>query len=125
MQKFFKKAIPVIAVQLKFSKAELVYEKWGGIQRATSGDWLLDNRGEVYTVEAETFARTYKETSMGLFIKVTPVWAERAIDAGLIETNEGTSFYSAGDYLVFNNEDETDGYPVEAAKFESMYEPAP
>jgi len=41
---------------------------------------------------------------------------------GSVVTNEGKSFYKAGDYLVYNNEDGTDAYCISADKFESMYE---
>ena len=37
--------------------AGLTYRKWGGEQRAKPGDWLVDNGGEVDTVDAESFAR--------------------------------------------------------------------
>jgi hypothetical protein len=50
------------------------------------------------------------------------VWAEKATRDGSTATKEGRSYYSAGDYLVYNNEDGTDAYCIGAAKFESMYE---
>jgi hypothetical protein len=55
-------------------------------------------------------------------VKTTPVWAERATQPGRVATKEGQSHYSAGDYLVSNNEDGTDAYCIAAAKFEAMYE---
>ena len=58
----------------------------------------------------------------GIYVKVTPVWAERAGQAGSIATKEGRTHYEAGDYLVFNGEDGSDGYAVSAARFEAMYE---
>lgn len=124
MQKFFKKAIPITAVQLKFSKAELAYEKWGGPQHAKEGDWLVDNQGEVYTIEAESFEKTYEAIGEGRFIKFAPIWAEQATSANSIVTKEGESFYSAGDYIIYNNEDGTDGYCITADLFKELYYPA-
>ena len=51
--------------------------------------------------------------------------AEVAAEAGSVKTKEGRSDYKKGDYLVFNNEDGTDAYCMDAVKFESMYEPDP
>jgi hypothetical protein len=45
------------------------------------------------------------------------VWAEVAEKAGKVKTQEGTTAYQAGDYLVSNN----DGYAM-GLEFESMYE---
>ena len=42
--------------------------------------------------------------------------------AGHIETKEGLSHYIEGDYIVYNNEDLTDGYCMRDKKFEGMYE---
>ena len=55
-------------------------------------------------------------------MKTTPIWAEKAEEAGSVVTKEGESHYQAGDYLVSNNEDGTDAYCISADKFESMYE---
>jgi hypothetical protein len=114
----------VVAVQLDLDTDGFRYRKWGAEQRCKRGDWLVDNDGEVYTVDAEVFARTYRpiERERGRFVKTTPVWAEKASEAGSVETKEGRSHYEAGDYLVFNQEDGGDAYCIGAAKFESMYE---
>ena len=50
------------------------------------------------------------------------MWAEAAGEAGQVRTQEGSTSYKAGDYLVFNQEYGCDPYAVEKAKFESMYE---
>ena len=114
----------VVAVQLALDGAGLSYEKWGASQTARSGDWLVDNDGDIYTVDAETFARTYEKVGYGKYIKTTPVWAEVAKQGGRVTTKEGSTEYETGDYLVFNQEDGGDAYAVNAKKFEEMYEPA-
>jgi hypothetical protein len=114
--------LSVTAVQLDLETNGFTYRKWGGEQQCRQGDWIVDNQGDVYTVNRETFARTYKQLSPGVFLKTTLVWAERADKAGTIPTQEGTTDYEPGDYIVYNNEDETDGYAMGKEKFESMYE---
>lgn len=113
----------VVAVQLDLDTAGFTYRKWGAEQRCKRGDWLVDNQGDIYTVDSEVFAKTYRKVSPGLYVKATPVWAEVATEPGSVVTNEGRSRYEAGDYRVFNNEDGSDAYCVDRATFESMYEP--
>ena len=113
----------VVAVRLDLDTQGFTYRKWGAEQRCKSGDWLVDNQGDIYTVDADVFAKTYCRVGPGKYVKTTPIWAEVATRPGSVETKEGTSYYDAGDYLVFNNEDGTDAYCISAAKFESMYEP--
>lgn len=117
-----KKASRVIAVQLDLETDGFTYKKWGGTQSCKAGDWLVDNDGDVYTVDRETFARTYGEVSPGIYEKRAPVWAEIAQKPGQIKTKEGVTRYDAGDYLVYNDENRKDGYAVEPKKFEGMYE---
>lgn len=112
----------VVAVQLALDTAGFTYEKWGGTQTCKAGDWIVDNDGDVYTVDRATFERTYRHVGEGRFVKTTPVWAEVAREAGQVQTKEGVTHYDAGDYLVFNEEDGGDAYAVSAAKFEAMYE---
>jgi hypothetical protein len=114
---------PVAAVRLLLETDGLVYRKWGGKQRAKSGDWIVDNDGDVYTVDADVFTRTYRKAGdgPGAYVKTTPVWAERARESGSVGTKEGATHYEAGDYLVSNDRDGSDTYAVVAAKFESMY----
>jgi len=115
----------VVAIHLQLDTAGFTYTKWGAEQRCKPGDWLVDNDGDVYTVDAEVFARTYRQTAPGQYVKITPVWAEQATEAGAVMTKEGRSHYMAGDYLVFNHEDGSDGYCVTREKFETIYEPDP
>ena len=113
----------VVAVRLDLDTAGFTYRKWGAEQRCQRGDWLVDNNGDIYTVDAEVFAKTYRKTGDGTYVKTTPIWAEIATEDGSVATKEGESHYKSGDYLVSNNEDGTDAYCISAAKFESMYEP--
>ncbi len=57
---------PVAAVRLSLDTDGLVYRKWGAEQRAKPGDWIVDNDGDVYTVDAESFALTYRATGTGV-----------------------------------------------------------
>jgi hypothetical protein len=112
----------VIAVQLRLDTEGFDYRKWGDSQHCKPGDWLVDNDGEVYTVDADSFARSYREVRRGAFVKSAPVWAELAAQDGSVATREGHTHYAAGDYLVSNNEDGSDAYAVSAEKFLAMYE---
>ena len=111
----------VTAVRLKLDTDGLRYRKWGSEQVGKRGDWLVDNRGEVYTVDASSFRRTYKRLSPGVFVKTTPVWARVAAQSGKVKTKEGATRFRRGDVLVFNDVDEKDGYAMSAAKFRGMY----
>ena len=124
-QKYVKRArTQVVAIQLKLKTGGFTYHKWGGEQTCKQGDWIVNNGGDVYTVDRDTFARTYRTESPGLYRKVAPVWAELADRDGEITTKEGVTHYKAGAYLVFNDEEGQDGYAVTARSFEKMYEPA-
>jgi hypothetical protein len=112
----------VIAVRLNLETTGFTYYKWGAEQRCKAGDWLVDNAGNIYSVDAEVFARTYRAVGDGRYVKTTPVWAEPARVAGSVLTKEGESHYQPGDYLVSNNEDGSDSYCVSREKFERMYE---
>jgi hypothetical protein len=113
---------PVVAVQLKLDMPGFAYVKWGHEQRCQANDWLVDNDGDVYTVNAETFDRTYRELQRGNYVKTTCVWAEEAAADGSIATQEGRTAYSKGDFVVSNNEDGSDAYAVGAEKFRQRYE---
>jgi hypothetical protein len=112
----------VVAVQLNVDTDGFVYRKWGQNQLGKRGDWLVDNDGDVYTVAAETFAQTYRETGRGTYVKVGLIWAELAREAGSVATKEGRTNYAAGDYVVSNYEDGTDSYAISAVKFADLYE---
>lgn len=113
----------VVAVQinLTLSGGKLHYEKWGGQQEASEGDWLIDNNGEAYTCEQKVFASTYEQVSPGVYRKTATIEAEQATEDGAIDTLEGSSKYKAGDFLVTNPGG--DRYPIEHDKFVAMYEP--
>jgi hypothetical protein len=113
----------VVAVQLRLETEGLHYRKWGHEQFARAGDWLVDDDGDVHTVAAESFARTYREVGRGTYVKTAPVWAERAREAGSLATLEGRTAYAAGDWLVSNREDGSDAYAVGAEAFSARYEP--
>ncbi len=115
---------PVIAVQLSLETEGFTYRKWGALQTCKAGDWVVNNQGDVYSVDQVSFARTYVPVSPGLYRKNAPVWAEVTSQDGAVSTKEGVTNYEAGAYLVFNEEDGGDGYAVTAAKFEEMYAPA-
>ncbi|MGD9251160.1 MAG: hypothetical protein PVG19_08040 [Desulfobacterales bacterium] len=112
----------VVAVQLALETKGFAYRKWGAEQRCKQGDWLVNNNGDIYTVDRDVFAATYRQLRPGHFIKTTPIWAAVATAPGVVKTKEGASHYDTGDYLVANNEDGTDAYYISAEKFESMYE---
>ena len=112
----------LVAVQLDIDTEGFTYHKWGGEQRCKPGDWIIDNNGDIYSVDSEVFEKTYRMIEPGHYIKSTPLWAEVAIEGGTCETKEGASHYEKGDYIISNNENGTDAYCISAAKFEAMYE---
>ena len=114
----------VLAVQLALDTPGFSYQKWGATQKCQAGDWIVDNAGDVYTVNRDSFASTYRLIAPGTYLKMAPVWAEVAAEAGEVRTKEGTTHYRAGDYLVFNEESGGDPYAVSADKFAEMYERA-
>ncbi|MCB1907225.1 MAG: hypothetical protein KDH15_07635 [Rhodocyclaceae bacterium] len=114
----------IVAVRLDLEGAGFSYRKWGAEQRCKAGDWLVDNNGDVYSIDAEVFARTYRRVRPGHYVKTTPIWAEQAVADGKVATKEGESHYRAGDYLVSNDEDGGDAYCISHDKFEAMYEAA-
>jgi hypothetical protein len=118
-----KQQTMVVAIRLDLDTDGLIYRKWGGTQQAKRGDWLVNNNGDVYTVDADTFARTYSELSRGIYEKTANVWARQAENSGIIKTKEGSTDYQPGDYLVFNNAGGEDGYAVTAERFHELYEP--
>ena len=125
-QRFMRKPDQAVtAVRLDLTFDAFNYRKWGGAQRALPGDWLVDNDGDVYTVAADSFARTYRAVGPGRWVKTTPVWAEKATRAGSIATQEGRTQYQAGDWLVSNAQDGSDAYAVGGDTFARLYELSP
>lgn len=117
-----KASVLITAVQLNLDTQGFTYQKWGDQQRCKAGDWLVDNQGECYTIDKQTFAETYRQVSQGVYRKVQTVWAEVATQAGTVRTKEGTTEYGPGDYLVSNNADGTDDYAISKSTFEDTYE---
>ncbi len=117
-----KKKATITAVCMDLQIEGFEYQKWGGVQRCKPGDWLVNNQGDTYTIDAETFARTYKMVSAGVYEKDAPVWAVEATKAGSIATKEGSTAYQAGDFIVYNKPDATDGYAVAKDMFHNLYE---
>jgi hypothetical protein len=97
-KKYKKKAASfVTAVQLDLDTNGFEYKKWGGQQVCKRGDWLVDNDGDKYTVSQDSFAKTYRFVSPGVYVKSSPVWVEIAEKAGKVKTEEGETVYAAGD----------------------------
>ncbi len=113
----------VTAVQLNLDTEGFTYRKWGALQTCRPGDWIVENAGDTYTVSRDSFAKTYRQLSPGVYVKFAEVYAIVAVQAGTIQTQEGSTDYYAGDYLVYNNPDLSDGYAVSKARFEALYEP--
>jgi PHD/YefM family antitoxin component YafN of YafNO toxin-antitoxin module len=116
---------PIIAIQLDLDTDGLVYQKWGAEQRGKKLDWVVNNGGEVYTIDRESFDSTYEKISPGLYRKIAVIYAEKAEEAGSVETKEGKSHYVEGDYIVSNKADGSDAYCISADKFAEMYEEVP
>ena len=112
----------VIAVQFAVETEGFSYQKWGSMQKCKAGDWLINNDDDIYTIDKDVFENTYRKIEDGKYVKTTPIWGEQATKDGSVNTKEGKSHYKAGDYLVSNNEDGTDGYCISAEKFTKMYE---
>lgn len=113
----------VVAVQLRLETDGFDFRKWGGIQHCKANDWIVDSDGEIYTVDADSFARTYREVRRGAFVRSAPIWAEQARAAGSIATKEGRTHYEKGDWLVSNEEDGNDAYAIGGDEFCRRYEP--
>lgn len=112
----------VYAIRLDLQTSGFDYVKWGEKQHCKPGDFIVLNGDEVYTVDADVFAETYAASGAAEYQKIGTVWAEQAKSAGAIDTKEGKTRYEAGDYIVYNDREQTDGYAMTRAKFEQMYE---
>ncbi|MHC4353065.1 MAG: DUF4231 domain-containing protein, partial [Planctomycetota bacterium] len=112
----------VTAVQLDLECDGFGYQKWGDMQTCKPGDWLVNNNGDVYTIDKEYFRDYYRRVSPGVFEKIGEIWAEVAMDSGSIKTKEGSTAHSAGDYLVFDRQEGGEGYAIKKHIFERMYE---
>ncbi|SMX29505.1 hypothetical protein TRP8649_03641 [Pelagimonas phthalicica] len=112
----------VIAVQIALDTEGFSYKKWGDVQVARAGDWLVNNNGNAYTIDREIFEKTYSQVSDGVYEKTGLVWAERAQKAGKVRSTSGFTNYHAGDFVVFNDEDRTDGWAMREEEFKRLYE---
>lgn len=125
LKKYKKKARQAIhAIQIDLDLISFNYRKWDDIQTCKSGDWLVENNGDVYTIDQQVFADTYRQTGPASYQKVAPVWARQVDEDGSVKTKEGRSHYRAGDYIVANHEDASDAWCMSPEKFDSMYEPS-
>ena len=102
---------PVTAIQIKLETNGLVYNKWGGEQIGKQNDWLVESStGSVYTIDDESFKKTYKMESAGRYVKFASIWVTIADHDGKVKTKEGYSEYKKGEYLVANCENGDDPY---------------
>ena len=109
-------------MQLDLVTQGFTYKNWGSTQHAKSGDWLVKNGDDTYTIDQKVFEKTYTDLRETSYKKTAYIWAEKATEAGSVKTKEGEAHYKAGDYIVSNNEDGSDRYCVTATKFHEMYE---
>lgn len=114
--------VTAVQVQLDLEAGRFSYHKWGGEQRCKRGDWIVDNDGDIYTIDQKVFERTYRPKSPGRYEKVAKVWAGVAAGPGSVPTREGRSHFEAGDYIVSNDETGDDSYCMSAEKFQALYE---
>lgn len=122
IEKYIRKEnTPIVAVQVNLDTYGFTYNKWGGIQHCKKGDWIVLNKDDTYTIDQESFAKTYTQISLGLYEKSNCVWAMESDSAGVISTKEGLTDYFPGDYLVSNNEDGSDCYAMKAKTFHRLY----
>jgi hypothetical protein len=114
----------VTAIQLNLNLDAFTYQKWGSRQTVKRGDWLVERDGQVHTVAAETFKQTYEQVGPSTYRKCSIVWAAPAAEAGLIATQEGTTHFRQGDYIVWNDAAGNDGYAIAKEIFENLYVPS-
>lgn len=117
-----KKGVLITAVRLDLETTGFTYEKWGGTQTCKAGDWVIDNNGNIYTIDAGVFEKTYRHVTNGQYEKPVTIFAEKADQDGSIKTKEGVTHYKSGDYLVYNDQGRKDGYAMSEKEFNRMYE---
>jgi hypothetical protein len=99
------------------------YHKWGDTQQCKPYDWLVrTHTGEVYTIDEKSFLNTYTPISDVHYEKTVGVYAHQSDEDGSIKTKEGITHYKAGDWIVFNDKELTDGYAISDDKFRKLYE---
>ncbi len=112
----------VTAIKIDMETDGFTYRKWGGEQIVRPGDWLVDNNGDVYTVDGEAFEATYTKVSQGIYTKTGHVWAREAESDGQVQSTSGFTQYHAGDMVVFRDEREIDGWAMSKADFATLYQ---
>lgn len=63
----------IVAIQLNLDTGGFTYRQWGAKQQCKQGDWLVDNGGDIYTIDEGAFAKTYRKVSTGSNVKTTPM----------------------------------------------------
>jgi hypothetical protein len=94
----------------------------GAPMQAEAGDWeLTDDSGGRWTVQPETFARSYRRLLDGRYAKVERVNAVQLTSELQVPTAEGVSPARAGDWLLRD----ADGavWPVPDETFRARYRP--
>ena len=114
--------ITAVQINLDIREGRMLYYKWAGWQSAKEGDWLVNNDGDCYTIDDESFQATYIRVSDGVYAKAGRIWAQMAEEPGRIKTKEGFTGYDAGDWVVANNEDGSDSYAIGPTYFHQNYE---
>jgi hypothetical protein len=112
----------VTAIRMALDFDTFTYRRWGSLQNGKPGDWLVEREGKVHTVDADTFARTYRQTGPGSYVKVAPVLAAPAASDGAIRTQEGKTNYRQGDYIIWNDGEALDCYAIAKEEFERLYQ---
>lgn len=93
----------------------------GARMRSQSGDWLITDGQQRWSVDSTIFAATYELVEDGWFRKVAPVRARRLDHSVRIETPEGEDTLQPGDWLVTGSTGECWG--MSEADFRERYRP--
>ena len=105
---------PVVAVQLRLDTEGFRYQKWGDEQRCKANDWLVDNDGEVYTVDADSFARSYTVQGQGTYVKTGKVYWSKDQE-NLFGLQEGEFSGTFREFLSFIHPDDIERYETAQA----------
>lgn len=80
-----KNAPEEVAIQLQSGTTGFSYHKWVTSQSCKPGDWIVKNAFDMYTVDENSFSRSYRAASLSCHRIFSPV---RASMVGLGCTNE-------------------------------------
>jgi hypothetical protein len=126
MKKYRRKSNLVSAIQLRFEtdneKCLFNYHKWGDEQTCKPYDWVVENNGETYTIDNNSFQSTYQLVTPGKYTKIAYVWAKEAESDGKIKTKEGFTHYKRGDMIVANDPNFLDQYAMSQEQFYELYD---